>query len=144
MTSQPTEADPRCVFCRILAGDIPSRWVYADDRAYAFLDIEPWQRGHTLVVPRRHVPDLTTGEPAMADIAPAIDAVSRLLLERLPADGLNLLVSSGAVAGQEIAHLHVHLVPRYADRPGLAHLIDRSRADQTELDEVQVRLAGPG
>lgn len=144
MTPQVTEADLSCVFCKIIAGDLGSRQVYADEQAYAFLDIEPWQRGHTLVVPRRHIPDLSGGEPAIAAIGPAIDTVSRLLLDRLPADGLNLVVSSGAAAGQEVGHLHVHLVPRYADRPGLAHLIDRSRADQTELDDVQARLTGSG
>lgn len=139
-TEDPAET---CVFCTIVAGNLPSRAVYGDDDAYAFLDIEPWQRGHTLVVPRRHVPDLTGHDRALAAIAPAVEVVSRLLVERLPADGLNLLISSGAVAGQEVGHLHIHLVPRYADRPGLAHLVDQSRADQAELDAVLARLTGP-
>jgi histidine triad (HIT) family protein len=136
-------ADPSCLFCRIISGEMPSRLVYSDDHAYAFLDIEPWQRGHTLVVPRRHVVDLAAGEPALAEIAPAIDVVARLLIDRLAADGLNLVSSSGAAAGQEVFHLHVHLVPRYADRPGLANLIDKRRAGATELDEVQGRLTSP-
>jgi len=133
-------SEPTCVFCRIIGGDIPSRQVYADDQAYAFLDIEPWQPGHTLVVPRRHVPDLTSSESAMTEIAPAIAVVSRLLVDRLPADGLNLLISSGSTAGQEVPHLHAHLVPRYAERPGLGRLFDRSGAEETELNQVLARL----
>ena len=109
---------PDCIFCRIVAGEIPSRQVYADDEAVAFLDVGPWQRGHTLVVPREHVADLLSDPPMLARIGPAVDATARLLVDRLGADGLNLLSSARPVAGQEVFHLHVHLVPRYADRPG--------------------------
>jgi histidine triad (HIT) family protein len=108
--TSPLDTDPDCLFCRIVAGEIPSRQVYADDVAVAFLDVAPWQRGHTLVVPRRH------------------------------ADGLNLLSSAKAVAGQEIFHLHVHLVPRYADRPGLSGLIGSERGDDTDLDAVHAAI----
>ena len=106
-----------CIFCKIISGNIPSRQVYSDDNAYAFLDVRPWHRGHALVVPRRHVPDLTADDPALTEIAPAIEAVARLLVQRLGADGVNLISSSGAAAGQEVFHLHVHVVPRYADDP---------------------------
>ena len=99
-----------CVFCKIVAGDIPSRPIYSDDHAYAFLDVGPWHRGHTLVVPRRHVPDLITGDPALTEIAPAVETVARLLVERLGAAGINVLSSSGAAAGQEVFHLHVHVL----------------------------------
>ena len=85
-----------CLFCAIVAGDIPSRQVYADEHAYAFLDINPFTRGHTLVVPRRHVDDVLAPDEALSEIAPAISEVSRLLVERLGADGLNVLAVSGA------------------------------------------------
>ena len=101
-----------CLFCAIAAGDIPSRQVYADDAAIAFLDINPFKRGHTLVIPRRHVDDLLAPDEALTEIAPAVSATARLLTERLGADGVNLLVNSGSVAGQEVFHLHVHVVPR--------------------------------
>jgi histidine triad (HIT) family protein len=132
--------DANCLFCRIAAGEIPSRGVYGDERAYAFLDIQPWHRGHTLVVPRRHVVDLIHGEAVMAHLGPAIDSVSRLLVDRLAADGLNLLVASGPVAGQEVFHLHVHLVPRYADTPGAAQLVNPHSVPDAELDDVHARL----
>jgi histidine triad (HIT) family protein len=131
-----------CLFCKIVAGDIPSRTVFADEHAYAFLDIAPWHRGHTLVIPRRHVLDLVHGEPALADLAPAIDTVSRLLVDRLGADGLNLYSAAGAVAGQEVFHLHVHLVPRYAGTPGMRALVDRDEADAAALDAVHGQLTG--
>lgn len=129
-----------CLFCRIVAGEIPARQVYADERAVAFLDINPWHVGHTLVVPRRHVDGLL-GEPeALTEIAPAIAATSRLLVDRLAADGLNLMSSTGAAAGQEVFHLHVHLVPRFAHRPGLRELFVHE-AD-VDLDRVHRQIIG--
>ena len=141
-TSPAAATEPGCLFCRIVAGEIGSRQVYADDRAVAFLDVSPWQRGHTLVVPRRHVPDLVTGDPALPEIAPAVDTVARLLVDRLGAQGINVLSSSGAVAGQEVFHLHVHLVPRYADAPGLAALFGRAGSTAKELDAVLAQVTG--
>ena len=132
-----------CIFCKIVAGDIPSRQVYADDHAYAFLDLAPWHPGHSLVVPRRHVPDLIAAEPALTEIAPAVEAVARLLVERLAADGVNLVSSSGAAAGQEVFHLHVHVVPRYADEPGLRQLVNPAPTPDSELDAVHRRITDP-
>ena len=137
-----TSVDTDCLFCRIVAGKVPSRQIYSDDRAIAFLDISPWHQGHSLVVPREHRADLLDGEATMAEIAPAVDAVSRLLVDRLRADGLNLLSSARAVAGQEVLHLHVHLIPRYRDRPGLAGLVNPGQAHDADLDAVWRRLTG--
>ncbi|MBK8459357.1 MAG: HIT domain-containing protein [Micropruina sp.] len=127
-----------CVFCAIVAGDVPSRQVYADAHAIAFLDLSPWQTGHTLVVPRRHVDDLLDVDEALTEIAPAVSATARLLVDKLPADGLNLLSSARPSAGQEVFHLHVHLIPRYAGSSGLRAMMGRSTAD---LDEVHARLS---
>lgn len=123
-----------CLFCRIVAGDLPSRKVFEDDSAVAFLDVAPWHRGHTLVVPKRHVDDLTADATVLTEIAPAISAVSRLLVDRLDADGLNMLSNAGPVAGQEVFHLHVHLVPRYGDEPGLPALVQHR--EPGDLDAV--------
>jgi histidine triad (HIT) family protein len=135
-----SEPDPTCLFCRIVAGEVPSRQIYADKDAVAFLDIGPWHRGHSLVVPRRHVPDLVTGAPALPEIAPAIDAVARLLMRKLAADGVTVLSSSGAAAGQEVFHLHVHVVPRYADEPGLTMLVNPHTVPDGELDAVYAEV----
>lgn len=130
--------EPSCLFCRIVAGEIPARQVYADGAAIAFLDINPWHPGHTLVIPRRHTDDLLSDPAALAEIAPAITATAALLTERLGADGINLLSNAGAAAGQEVFHLHVHLVPRSADRPGLSALTVRE--PDIDLDAVYQRL----
>lgn len=135
-------ADPDCLFCAIVAGSVPALQVYADEHAVAFLDIEPWHRGHTLVVPRRHVADVVTGTPALAEIAPAVDAVARMLQHRLAADGINLLSSAGPVAGQTVRHLHVHVVPRYAGEPGLARLVNPGGAAEDELESVSRQIQG--
>ncbi|HLT62688.1 MAG TPA: HIT family protein [Microlunatus sp.] len=134
--------DPDCIFCKIVAGELPSRKVYEDDHAIAFLDLQPWHRGHTLVVPRDHVESFVSGAPLLAELGPAIDACARLLVQRLNADGINLSSSAGPVAGQEVMHLHVHLVPRYADAPGLRNLIDPRPADPAELDAVLAQING--
>ncbi|MDN5725641.1 MAG: HIT domain-containing protein [Propionibacteriales bacterium] len=132
--------DP-CLFCKIVAGDIPSRTVYTDAHAVAFLDIAPFHRGHTLVVPRRHVADVLAEPPALAEIAPAIEHTSKLLVDRLGADGLNVFSSAGAVAGQDVFHLHVHLVPRYEAAAGLRGLFQRTASDDpAELDAVLAEL----
>ncbi len=130
-----------CLFCRIVAGELPSRRVHEDEHAVAFLDLAPLHRGHTLVVPRRHADDLLQRPGAWTEVAPAVEATARLLRQRLGCDGLNVFSSAGAVAGQEVGHLHVHVVPRYAEAPGLAGLLQRD-ADPDELDAVHASLIG--
>lgn len=126
-----------CLFCSIVEGSIPSRRIYADDAAVAFLDIAPWHRGHTLVVPRRHVASLVDDPSSWDDVRTAIGQVVPLLMGRLGATGMNILMNSGEVAGQEVMHVHVHLVPRYDDSPGLENLTGR---DGSDLDAVLAQL----
>jgi histidine triad (HIT) family protein len=126
-----------CLFCAIVDGSIPSRQVYADDSAVAFLDIQPWHRGHTLVVPRRHVVSVAEDPSIWGDVQAAVQQVVPLLVNRLGAAGLNVLMIAGAVAGQEVMHAHVHLVPRYHDAAGLDNLLGR---DATDLDAVLAQL----
>ena len=133
---EPQAIDPHCIFCKIVSGELPSRRIYADDRAVAFLDIGAWHRGHALVVPKRHVPDMLAGHGTLLEIAPAVEAVAQLLMQRLAADGINVLSSSGQAAGQEVFHLHVHVVPRYGDEPGLGMLVNSGVVPDGELDSV--------
>jgi len=133
-TPESQAVDPNCLFCKIISGELASRRIYEDEQAVAFLDIGAWHRGHCLVVPKRHVPD----------IAPAVDAVARLLMQRLAADGINLLSSSGEAAGQEVFHLHVHVVPRYADEPGLRLLVNSGVVPDGELDSVYRQIQAGG
>jgi histidine triad (HIT) family protein len=139
-TPESQAIDPDCIFCKIISGELAARRIYEDDRALAFLDIGAWHRGHALVVPKRHVPDLITGPASLSEIAPAIDAVARLLMDRLAADGINVLSSTGEAAGQEVFHLHVHVVPRYADDPGLRRLVNSGVVSDAELDSVYSQI----
>jgi histidine triad (HIT) family protein len=143
-TPETQHLDPNCIFCKIVSGELPSRRFYEDDRAVAFLDIGAWHRGHSLVVPKRHIPDVVSGASSLPEIAPALDAVARLLMHRLAADGINLLTSAGQAAGQEVFHLHVHVVPRYADEPGLRSLVNPGGATDDELDSVYRQIQAGG
>jgi histidine triad (HIT) family protein len=124
--------DPSCIFCAIAAGTAPSYLTYEDDAAVAFLDLAPLRQGHTLVIPRRHVPDVMSdgGAQALSDVGPAIHHVSRRLMEVFNADGINLLQANRAAAGQVVFHLHVHLVPRHeGDRSPLRWERDAQAAE---------------
>jgi histidine triad (HIT) family protein len=107
-----------CLFCKIVAGDIPARIVHEDDRTIAFMDISPATRGHCLVVPRAHTDDLLTADTAdvQACIA-AAQEMARRAYEDLGAAGVNVIQSSGSAAWQTVFHLHFHVIPRYPDDP---------------------------
>jgi histidine triad (HIT) family protein len=111
-------ADPNCIFCKILAGDLPATIVDEDERTISFMDIAPATRGHALVIPRTHTRDLLSVE--REDLHAVADASQRLASrakERLRADGVNLLNSCGAVAFQTVFHFHMHVIPRYEGDP---------------------------
>ena len=129
-----------CLFCMIVADEVPSRRVYEDATAIGFLDISPFHRGHTLIIPRRHVDDGTTDPASWNEVAPAIVAVSSLLKEKLGADGVNILSNAGKVSGQEIFHFHIHVIPRYADHPGMSALTRRDPDAGADLDAVHAIL----
>jgi histidine triad (HIT) family protein len=103
------------VFCRILDGQIPSTRVFEDERTIAFMDINPLNEGHCLVVPRAHAP--TIFDIDQTDLRSAIvtaQRVAKAIRTALRPDGLNLLQANGAAAFQSVPHLHFHLVPRFA------------------------------
>jgi histidine triad (HIT) family protein len=111
-------SDPNCIFCNILTGDVPATVVDEDDRTIAFMDIAPATRGHALVVPRVHAPDLLSVDSEdLAAVAIASKRLAARAKERLGADGVNLLNSCGAAAWQTVFHFHVHVIPRYRDDP---------------------------
>jgi histidine triad (HIT) family protein len=110
--------DPDCLFCKIVAGELPSQRVDEDERTVAFMDISPATRGHALVVPRSHAANLL--EIDAEDLAATIAAAQRLArtaVERFDADGVNLINSCGAAAWQTVFHFHIHVIPRYEGDP---------------------------
>ena len=111
-------ADPNCIFCKILAGELPATVVDEDERTVSIMDINPATRGHALVVTREHVPDLLGIEAE--DLHAVSDAARRLAkraTDGLGATGVNLLNSCGSSAWQTVFHFHVHVIPRYEGDP---------------------------
>ncbi len=112
------DRDPDCLFCKIIARELPAQILAEDEATVAFMDINPATRGHALVVPRRHATDLYEVEPE--DLAATVLAAQRLarrVPERLGANGVNLINCCGAAAWQTVFHLHIHVIPRYDGDP---------------------------
>jgi histidine triad (HIT) family protein len=111
-------ADPDCVFCKIAAGELPATVVAEDERTIAFMDISPATRGHALVIPRAHVRDVCVIDPEdLKAVAASAQRIATRAVERLGADGVNLLNSSGPAAWQTVFHFHMHVIPRYHGDP---------------------------
>jgi histidine triad (HIT) family protein len=110
--------DADCLFCKIVAGEVPATRVREDERTVAFMDINPATRGHLLVVPRAHARDvLEVGAEDLVACALAAKELTALVSERLGADGVNLLNSYGREAWQTVFHFHLHVIPRYVGDP---------------------------
>jgi histidine triad (HIT) family protein len=110
--------DPVCIFCKIVAGDLPATVIDEDERTIAFMDIAPATRGHALVIPRAHAPDLLSVDAEdLTAVALASQRLAVRVKERLQADGVNLINSCGATAWQTVFHFHVHVIPRYDGDP---------------------------
>jgi len=111
-------ADPDCLFCKIVSGEIPATRIAEDERTITFMDINPATRGHVLVIPREHAKDLLSIDPGdLAAVAQAAQRIASTMPERLEADGVNLLNSCGPAAWQTVFHFHVHVIPRYDTDP---------------------------
>ena len=111
-------SDPDCLFCKIIAGELPSQKVAEDERTVSFMDINPATRGHALVVPRNHVANLLEIDPEdLSAVAVAAKRLAERATERLGADGVNLLNACGSTAWQTVFHFHMHVIPRYHDDP---------------------------
>jgi histidine triad (HIT) family protein len=141
VSSRVDDAPPGCLFCQIASGRLPAKLIWSDDQAVAFLDINPWHLGHSLVIPRRHIDDGASSPQAWRQVAAGLTAVAERLKSRLGASGVNYLSNAGAAAGQEVFHFHVHVIPRYDDRPGMARLMSRDPAAARDLDALAAGLA---
>jgi histidine triad (HIT) family protein len=132
--------DPDCIFCKIVAGEIPAEKVQEDEHTIAFMDLNPWTRGHALVVARNHANDLIEApEDDLTHTILAAQRLARRMKERLGCDGLNLLNSCGAAAWQTVFHYHVHVIPRYEGDP-LQPPARPQQADPEQLAEVAAGL----
>lgn len=108
-----------CVFCKIIDGSIPSKKVYEDDYVYAFMDITPLSKGHTLLIPKEHVANVFELSPETAShlfsVAPVI---ANAIKDAFQPAGMNLLNNNGEAAEQSVFHFHLHFIPRYDEKDG--------------------------
>lgn len=135
-------ADPDCIFCKIVAGELPGEVVDSDERTVAFMDINPATRGHALVVPREHSTDLM--DISDEDLEAASLAARRLAArmdEALEPDGFNILNACRPAAWQTVFHFHIHVIPRYRDDPLKLPWIPRG-AEPAEIAAVAARIRG--
>ena len=127
-----------CIFCAIAAGEIPSFKVYEDDLVVAYLDINPFTKGHTLVIPKAHSQDLLeTPDETLAAIIARVKKVAAHLKAALPCDGFNILQNNGEAAGQTVHHGHFHIVPRYGQEP---IVFENHAGNMDELKALAARI----
>lgn len=108
--------DPDCIFCKIVAGEIPSHKIDEDDKTLSFMDINPWTRGHSLVIPKAHSRNIYDADPDdLAAMHIAAQRLAQRMRDRLQCEGLNIVQSSEPAAMQTVFHTHVHVIPRYSD-----------------------------
>ena len=130
-----------CLFCKIVAGEIPSTKVYEDDHVLAFMDIGPLVRGHTLVIPKaHHNPLADTPDDVLARVIAVVRRIARAQIEGLGADGVNIHQANGAAAGQVVPHLHFHVVPRFAGDGHHWNWSPRPYADPSEASALADRI----
>lgn len=134
-----------CVFCRIVAGELPCDRVYEDDLVLAFLDIAPVALGHALVIPKHHHTSITTLDPELsARVMAVAPRIAVALMRATDSDGFNLLLSNGTCAGQVVPHVHLHIIPRKPD-DGIQLPVARASYESPEqkagiLDNARKRL----
>lgn len=131
--------DPACLFCKIIAGQIPAFKIYEDAHTLAFLDIAPFEKGHALVVPKHHTAYLTDLQTeALYPFITAVRNVAALLLKKMPCDGFNLVQNNGVCATQVVPHVHFHIIPRWNGRA--VNWIPLTYEDPAELTAIRRRL----
>ncbi len=131
-----------CIFCKIVAGDIPCTKVYEDEVCLAFMDIMPLATGHVLVIPKHHYPRLTDmpGE-VVAHIGGRLPELAAAMKKALGAGAMNLLQNDGRAAGQAVFHVHFHLIPRCED-DGLGYRWAAKPADVDRLASQAEAIRG--
>ena len=131
-----------CLFCGIVAGDVPAQIVDSDEHTVAFMDINPATRGHALVVPRKHSTDLMdVPDEDLERTMIAARRLARRIEETLQPDGFNILNACRPAAWQSVFHYHLHVIPRYEDDPLKLPWIPRG-AEADEIAAVAERIRG--
>ena len=134
-----------CIFCKIVAGEIPCKKVYEDKGSLAFLDINPRNPGHTLVIPRKHVQDIfSISEGDAAELIKAIRRVAIGVQKATDAKGISITQSNGQLAGQLVPHMHFHIIPRTEAEKGigLEGVLPVKQQDEPSMDAMVKKISG--
>lgn len=129
-----------CIFCKIANGEIPSNTVYEDDKYRAILDLNPAEKGHTLILPKAHFDDIfSADEEILKDIMIVTLRVATAVKEAMEPDGINIVQNNGGAAGQSVRHLHVHIIPRYRDHERIVSWIPHD-SDPDEQKQIASKI----
>jgi histidine triad (HIT) family protein len=124
-----------CIFCKIVHGEMPSAKVYEDDQVYAFLDISQVTKGHTLVIPKKHVKDVYDMSPETAgELFARVPKIVYAIKKTFEPQGINLLNNNEPAAGQVVFHSHIHIIPRYGENDGFSYKGESHTDDYTSED----------
>ncbi len=125
-----------CIFCKIIAGELPASKVYEDDNTVAIVDIGPVAKGHVLVIPKVHCdPIMEAPEKSLTHAIVVVRKLARAITKALNADGINIAQANGKCAGQMIPHVHFHLIPRYDHEGKERNWLPRSYDNNEEMAE---------
>lgn len=129
--------DKDCIFCKIINREIPSKIIFENDLNLAFLDIFPISRGHTIVVPKNHYNNLENiPVDKLSELFKSVKEIATKIHKKLKIDGYNILQNNYKAAGQDINHIHVHIIPRKLDEKRLRFEIPRNQASEDDLNSV--------
>ena len=129
----------QCVFCKIVRGELPAVKVHEDERTLTFMDIQPASPGHALVIPKTHAPNLLEiTEPELFVVAATTQRIARAVQKALAPDGIRIVQTNGAAAGQSVFHYHVHIIPMQEGQRVGAH--GREHANPDELKALAARI----
>jgi histidine triad (HIT) family protein len=130
--------EKECIFCQIASKKIPAKVVYEDESSLAFLDINPTNPGHTLVIPKAHIETILDIQPEeLSNLTQAVKIVAHALSDALNPDGLNILQNNKEIAGQLVPHIHFHLVPRFKD-DGVPYFFGAQTKKMEEKELVKI------
>ncbi len=134
-----------CPFCGIVAGKIPAFKVWEDGSSLAFLDINPRNPGHTLVIPKKHIEGLLElSEEDAANLFLAVHRVAKMVKTGTKADGISISLSSGQAAGQLVPHVHFHVIPRFLNEGpvGLESMLPTKKLDKETMEKILTAIKG--
>ncbi len=132
--------DETCIFCKIANGEIPSKSIYEDEEFRVILDLGPATKGHALILPKNHYADLfELPEETAEKVMVLAKKLGSHMMDKLYADGFNLVQNNGETAGQTVFHFHMHLIPRYKDDNQKIGWVP-GKPGEEELEETQKQI----